>query len=138
MSEVLTAPTVTATPRPAAPPIPDKPAWTPPAVDIGDIVLFHHGRNSSSADPNLPMASVVTEVCGNGRLKLCPIEKDAVGFKYMEDAVCHKNDPQREWLLSLNPDNGYWDHRPGHLLAHEVAHLRKLMTDMGLGKKGVA
>jgi hypothetical protein len=103
-----------------------------PAVEVGDMVHWYHGRSHADLGSQDPVLAFVTKVCPHG-LELARLPKDHGGFQLSDSACRHMDDPATKRLAESDPDEGFWVLPPKHLTAGEVRGIRQLLEDFGSG-----
>lgn len=113
--------------------------FNPPAVVVGDIVHFYHGRPPEDADEGdmiggrEPTAAIVAKLLNApGMLSLSIIEPDSYTIRTLDEGVRHVDDPRLAHDLSVDGERGFWTLKPAKTLAEaftpaEIAGLRELL-----------
>src|SRR4051812_2432180 len=94
---------------------PAKP-FEPPHSYVGMPVFWRHGlADPSAVTVGQETSAFVTEVCGNGRVRLAVLSVDNSQFAVHDDPVPHKDDPAARRITETDPDAGTWYENPNLL-----------------------
>src|SRR6516162_5883325 len=99
---------------------PAKPFVAPPTY-VGMQCYWRHGlADPATIEPGTEISAFVTEVCGNGRVRLAVLNVDNSTFSVHDDPVAHKDDPAARRMVESDPDAGTWYENPNVLTPNEV------------------
>jgi hypothetical protein len=107
---------------------PAKPFVAPPTY-VGMPCYWRHGLADPATVPEGgEISAFVTEVCGNGRVRLAVLNVDNSTFTVHDDPVPHFSDPAARRITESDPDAGTWYENQNVLTIKEISAVRELLA----------